>query len=468
MRGFVPTPPEIVDSMVERLFQGKQPQAMDKLLDPGCGTGAFLDGVLRWCKKSRSPLPKMLGIESEPRRARQAENFFNKIDQIQIRNADFLTNSPARYDFIIGNPPYVPIYNFTAAEKREFRLAYETARGRFDLYMLFFERALKSLKPGGRLVFITPEKFLYVETAVPLRRMLSRLQIEDISLIDEQSFESFVTYPTITTVVNRPPSQATSISWRDGTRLNSKLSTDGSSWMPIIRGARERQQPAVRLKDICIRLSCGVATGADEVFVCDRSEVGSELAAFAYPTIAGRNLRKFEEPAADGAMLIPYAKDSTLIAEHELGAFGHYLTEWRGRLMKRTCVRSKPWYAFHETPPLQDILRPKILCKDIAAKPYFWIDREGTLVPRHSVYYIVPREPAILEQLCSYLNSESAAEWLAEHCQRAANGFLRLQSKILKAIPLPESLLYRGRRFRESGEKLELGRLSDYSRLIAQ
>src|ERR1700682_2808552 len=85
------------------------------------------------------------------------------------------------------------------------------ARGRFDLYLLFFERALKSLKPDGRLVFITPEKFLYVETAAPLRRLLSTFQIENIKLADEQVFQGLTTYPTITSVVNCRPNRPTTI-----------------------------------------------------------------------------------------------------------------------------------------------------------------------------------------------------------------------------------------------------------------
>lgn len=65
--------------------------------------------------------------------------------------------------------------------------------------------------------------------------------------------------------------------------------------------------------------------------------------------------------------------------------------EIRRRLLARTCVKRKPWYAFHETPPLPLILRPKILCKDICERPYFWLDRSGHFIPRHSVYYLVPR-----------------------------------------------------------------------------
>jgi len=86
---------------------------------------------------------------------------------------------------------------------------------------------------------------------------------------------------------------------------------------------------------------------------------------------------------------------------------------------------------------MHEILRPKLLCKDIGAKPFFTVDRTGTLIPRHSVYYIVPSKPALLDELADYLNSSLAQEWLHDHCQRAANGFLRLQSHVLKRLPVP-------------------------------
>ncbi|MGH7907049.1 MAG: Eco57I restriction-modification methylase domain-containing protein [Candidatus Binataceae bacterium] len=462
MRGFVPTPPEIVDHMVRRLFRGRQPKRTECLLDPGCGTGAFLSGVMRWRRKNGVVGPGMVGIESEPGRARGAHAAFNEIDGVQIRCADFLTGPIKPFDFIVGNPPYVSIYNFSESEKREYRAAYETARGRFDLYLLFFERALKSLNPGGRMVFITPEKFLYVETAAPLRRLLSTVQIEEIELVDEQSFDGLVTYPTITTVVNRPRSTATLVRLRDGNERSCILEGGAASWMPIIRGVNYEQSHDLRLEDICIRVSCGVATGADDVFVRKAAGLDPELEAFARPTIAGRELTRPGEISqkSEYVMLTPYTNDAALLAPHQLGPLGNYLSRSRERLMKRHCVKRKPWYAFHETPPLPGILRPKILCKDIAEKPYFWIDRTGALVPRHSVYYIVPADVANIERLCSYLNSQDAARWLSEHCQRAASGFLRLQSNILKTMPIPGELAHQRRHHLVAKRQLELPRFS--------
>ncbi len=455
--------------MVTRLFRGRSPRPSDNLLDPGCGTGAFLAGVMRWCRETGRALPQMVGIESEPGRAREARAQFRGTDDIRIRHGDFLTDSIEPFDFIVGNPPYVSIYSLTEDEKRDYRVVYETARGRFDLYLLFFERALKCLKPGGRMVFITPEKFLYVETAGPLRRLLSRVQIEEIELLDEESFDGLVTYPTITTVVNRPSAEATLVRMRDGTHRSCRFEGD-ASWMPTIRGACAEHAPGGTLRDICVRISCGVATGADDVFVRRADTLEPELADFALPTIAGRELTKPGEISRRSTyvMLVPYTREGSLLPERDLGALGRHLSSKRERLIQRTCTRRKPWYAFHETPPLPEILRPKILCKDITEKPYFWIDREGSLVPRHSVYYIVPADAGIIERLRDYLNSPKAGRWLAEHCQRAANGFLRLQSNILKAMPIPDDLARSRRRKSASRRQLQFPELAGSERFAVR
>ena len=43
--------------------------------------------------------------------------------------------------------------------------------------------------------------------------------------------------------------------------------------------------------------------------------------------------------------------------------------------------------------------------------------------------------------VCNYLNSEYARAWLRANCQRAANGFLKLQSHVLKRMPVPTDLV---------------------------
>jgi adenine-specific DNA-methyltransferase len=69
------------------------------------------------------------------------------------------------------------------------------------------------------------------------------------------------------------------------------------------------------------------------------------------------------------------------------------------------------------------------------------IDRKGDIDQRHSTYYLVPLDAVDLDELAGHLNSSTSREWLRAHCQRAANGFLRLQSQVLKRLPVPASLV---------------------------
>ena len=441
MKGFVPTPCETVDLMVDRLFLNRRPAPSALVLDPGCGHGEFIDGIIRWCAKHQAGVPRIVGIESDPRHVEVARARFGKFPSVEIRHSDFLIDEQVgSYDFIVGNPPYVPITELSESEKEHYRERYKAAAGRFDLYLLFFEQALKHLNPAGRLVFITPEKFLYVETAQPLRTILAHKNVEEIRLINEATFEELVTYPTITTISNeagRPGSTLAIL--RNGAEVKIVPPTDGSSWLPSIMGHNVNSS-GLTLEEICVRISCGVATGADDVFVKESDALPPSLRRFAYPTIAGREMGDFNDRLDfRKQILVPYDLDGTLIAEEKLGKLRDYLSQpaIRSQLVQRTCVRRKPWYAFHETPPLNDILRPKILCKDITERPKFWVDKRGKLVPRHSVYYIVPRDSAGIENLCDHLNSKFVGEWLQSHCQRVANGFLRLQSHVLKRLPIP-------------------------------
>jgi len=442
LKGFIETPPSVVDLMVKKLFEGRQVSAETRVLDAGAGRGPFIDGIIRWCVGRGLEVPRITCSELNPRHVKFVKERFRDFPSVEIKEEDFLATEHADYDYVISNPPYVPITQLSDMEKRMYRPLFKSARGRFDLYLLFFEHSIDALKEGGRLVFITPEKFLYVQTAKALRQILAKKTVEEVEMINENAFGELVTYPTITTVTNSRGRAETLVKLRDGRRVRVKLPMDGSSWLPHFRHV-ETARGHLKLADICDRITPGVATGADSVFVFETRMLDSTLKPFAFPTIAGRELDTTKGNfSLSHSMLIPYGEHGNLLAPDNLGALLSYLSseKIRARLMKRTCVERKPWYAFHETPNLDEILRPKILCKDISKEPRFWVDREARIVPRHTVYYIVPKDPSRIDEIADYLNSAEAKEWLQANCQRAANGFLRIQSHVLKHLPIPQHL----------------------------
>jgi adenine-specific DNA-methyltransferase len=434
--------------MVARLFRDEHPRPGDRLLDPGCGEGAFISAVVAHCGEKELLVPETTGVELNPELVEESRSAFAGHPQVKILQADFLTLDLPKFRYIIGNPPYVPITGISTEERNRYRPIFAGAVERFDLYTLFFERSLRLLAPGGRLCLITPEKFEYVHSAEPLRRILAGFTVESVDHLDESTFPGLVTYPTVTIVRNDAPSPETrtNVTFRTGRQRQVALPRDGSPWTPVLNPSVGAIESPVCLEDLCLRVSCGIATGADSLYVYPDSEVPPMLTRFAHPTVSGRQLG-LNGPAdvrTSSSMLVPYDRTGRLLPPSQLKDFLTFVSrpDISRRLKARTCVAAgvREWYRFHDNAPLEEILRPKILCKDIAQDPHFWLDPGGQIVPRHTVYYIVPKPAVDLNALLGYLNSDSATAWLRSNCQRAANGFYRLQSAVLKRLPVPEVL----------------------------
>jgi hypothetical protein len=266
--------------MVELLFRDKWPSETDRILDPGCGPGAFIDGILRWCKNNNVKTPQITGVELDAERAEKARKKFAAIPQIEIKTSDFLLDEvKGPFDYVIGNPPYVSILALTDSEKRHFRNRYKCAVGRFDLYMLFMERAVSLSKRDSTLVFITPEKYTYVQAGSEVRKLLASHAITDIILLQENEFPGRTTYPAISKVRILAPTGYTDIRSRDGARFPAVLTNTGESWRHLLSSKKPSEVTGtLRLADFCRRISCGIATGADAVFVKELDELPTNLA----------------------------------------------------------------------------------------------------------------------------------------------------------------------------------------------
>ena len=443
MKGHVPTPDALCEKMVRQVFRDDRPTSDDRILYPGCGDAPFAAAVERVCDAKGWDYPTGLAVETNPEHLSQARE--RDLQHVEFRKQDFLADSmldAGQFEYIVGNPPYVPIEGLDEEEKERYREKFRTAVGRFDLYLLFFERALDLLTDGGVLSFITPEKFEYVDTAAPLRRLLTSedIHVEEIEHVDEDAFTGLITFPCITTLRRTKNDGETTVTLRDGSTHTTTLPGE-DSWASSIRGADlDDMQTGATLGDITERISPGLATGADKVFVVDRDKIPDEVDdRWVWPTVAGRQLRKFDGPYTDSVFLCPYKEGGELADEDELGEFLTWLEQHRDRLEDRSCVeKGKRWYAWHENPPMEDILQPKIVFRDIDKEPTFWAENRGDVVPKHSVYYAVPKDSVPFGRVLEYLNSPEARMWMEANCQKAHNGYYRLQSRVLEDLPVPK------------------------------
>lgn len=208
-------------------------------------------------------------------------------------------NSEAVFDIVIGNPPYVrheDIKELTPVLKEEYQ--YECAASRADLYVFFYERSVKLLKPHGALSFITSNKWYRAKYGEKLRLfMATQTRLKSIIDFGDEAVFTAIAYPTIVIATRREkkvmPTEAenlvSALNWTQQGPVEefpvifrreaflipqSELKKEG--WQlepPDKRGLLDRIRHAGKplVEYVNGRFYYGIKTGFNEAFVIDQA-----------------------------------------------------------------------------------------------------------------------------------------------------------------------------------------------------
>ena len=124
-------------------------------------------------------------------------------DKERVRLADFWSR---KYDYVIGNPPYISfglnrVGKVTAEQAAYLRANYpRSAQYKLSYYALFLERGILALKPGGYLGYITPDSYLLGRYYSKIREfILDSCKVQELSLVSTNVFRgALVGIPAIT------------------------------------------------------------------------------------------------------------------------------------------------------------------------------------------------------------------------------------------------------------------------------
>ncbi len=172
-KGVVYTKRWVVDLLLDLSGYQSDRNLVDAVaVEPAAGDGAFLgpmvERLVESCQRlgrpltdcSKSLLAFELSITSAARAravcraALQAKGvkpmLAKRLAAGWVRAGDYLVESlDVTADFVIGNPPYVRLEDIPEETADLYRHEYPTMRGRADLYIGFFEAALRQLKDDG-------------------------------------------------------------------------------------------------------------------------------------------------------------------------------------------------------------------------------------------------------------------------------------------------------------------------------
>lgn len=375
------------------------------------------------------------------------------------------------FDVVLGNPPYVR-QEWIAPYKPYLQAHYKAYDGVADLYVYFYELALKLLRPGGRLGLIVTNKWMKAGYGEPLRRLFGEAAWVD-SVVDfghaKQIFPDADVFPCILTA-RKPTADPAPETVRVCAIPREQLRIDDLSRQIEAEGVvvpRSRfgsdswslEPPGVsrlmdKIRGICKPLQeyagvspyRGAVTGFNEAFLIDTPTRNALIAEHAR---SSEILKKYLRGQDIGRWCSEWASVWMIFARRGIDieqypAVKNHLSKFRAQLEPKPKDWSggkwegrKPgsyrWYELQDPVEYwQAFEKPKIMYQDIAWQPRFSLDTDG-MFSNNTVHFL----PTDDLWLLAVLNAPVAWWFAWRGAQHGKDEALRLFGDFMEAFPIP-------------------------------
>ncbi len=402
--GEIFTPKNIVNLMLDEVGYNGNNILEKRVIDNSAGEGAFLQEVLRryiaGYKKEYGTLQNIekhlskyiRGIELNKTNydilIKNMNNILKeyKIDNVKwdIVNGDTieLYKKYLMNDFVVGNPPYIRIHDMEKVNeiKKKF-----TAKGMFDLYIIFYNIGINMLNKNGKLIYITPNSFFQSSSAQEFRkRLVDNKMIK--SIINLGHYNPFINATTYTAIMQLDLQEKEYFKFQEldeNGLKNVKYYTNSSFYidnkffflsdndLKFINQIYENQKTTYRVKN-------GVATNLDTFFHKKRN-LNIKNVVKNYKISTGEYGTSFFPYTEDG--LITYTKLSSKIKLE--------LKDNEEKLKKRSLQKQK-WYEYARTQGIKDTFKKRVCINNIVKNVEdLKIEYVEENVVVYSGYYIV-------------------------------------------------------------------------------
>ncbi|MFI3239162.1 MAG: N-6 DNA methylase [Bacteroidales bacterium] len=180
------TPSYIVDYIIKEI----KPKIDDTNIDPSCGCGAFLIGLVEYYKNRYNKSIKSIIVENiygadileyNTKRTKLILSIYALQNNEIIEETDFniycVDSLKHKWNVtftnIVGNPPYVKFQDLTDENREYLTNNWQTTQsGAYNLYFAFFELGYKLLG-SGKLGYITPNNYFTSLSGESLRAFFS-------------------------------------------------------------------------------------------------------------------------------------------------------------------------------------------------------------------------------------------------------------------------------------------------------
>ncbi|MFF5548852.1 Eco57I restriction-modification methylase domain-containing protein [Streptomyces olivaceoviridis] len=467
-----------------------------RLVEPACGGGAFLtvisSRISASCQARGRPLTDaidairafdLLGRNVERSRALVTETLRDegwdpqdarRVATAWVRQGDYLLRPDAeqRADYVVGNPPYIRLEDVPDDRMAAYRRACSTMGGRADIYVGFYEVALRSLNRGGRLGFICADRWMRNQYGRRLRQLVTRHFSMDLALVmhDVDAFDDQVAaYPAITLLSHRPQGEA--VAADTNRSFGARQARDFADWYlkggpPTVATAsyqaarmphwfpEEDSWPAASPARLAVleelterfrplqdtgtgtKVGIGVATGADKVFLTkDEDLVEADRL---LPMAMVRDTTSGTIDWSGTYLVNPWTAGGDLVDLDAFPRLAAYFAKHGETLRRRYVAGRQPerWYKTIDKVDPRLTRRQKLLFPDMKLTIHPVLD-EGGLYPHHNLYFIVS-DVWDMRVLGGLLLSKVAEAFVEAYAVKMRGGTLRFQAQYLRKIRVPD------------------------------
>lgn len=388
----VPTPPEYVEELLDRVGY-VQDLYHRSVLENSCGDGNILKEVVkRYIISARQEgygdqeivegLQKhIIGYDADPKCVKRC--VFN-LDQTaleyglsgidwNVKEQDYLKCPGRKYQYIIGNPPYITYHDLGIEQRDLLRERFLGCKqGRFDYCYAFVEAGLRDLADDGCLAYIIPYSILRNGSAEEIRNLIKADLKELIDLKGIQVFPNTVTSSVIILCDKKERSSVTYHNKKDGFhKMIDKRSLNGK-WI------FEKGPVGHRRFGDHFKVSNSVATLCNEVYVFRTDELDDRF----YYVGEDRIEKEIVFDAASTKSEKRYDKDhrghDKIIFSYKIGdrCVTHYeedelkekfpgcyvyLMRYKAKLLKRRLSKNVKWFEYGRSQAINDVVGPKLI-----------------------------------------------------------------------------------------------------------